>query len=452
MFQTFAFPRQKTRFTCGPAVLAAVANLLGKPVREEDIARALGSVDVTGTDHRDLARWAQENLPVASRGEGTYAGGLAIANIRNPDSGVGHFVLFLGERAGQIRYYCPLLGKTVAAHPDAIDWRNSDGTLHRWSVNFSIDLDFSDLEVEPERHVFFLADPAERLDPATDNTLLLKARYDALGTGASWHTPADIFMRGPTLYLSGVPVFAGDIVWLRPDPVGTPGYYAVLQQLCHVRGVFLNAPGAILTGNDKRLADPFRADAGALCFTSPATLAVALRHLSYGGGAQAFVVKPPNLFGGRDVLITADRAEIERHGMELVARAGCALVERHIAPKGPVPVDTSVTVTWDRMIGAISRTARGPGDLTPFHRGSAPGSIRGLTAAELHTVAAVQEMLRARSIFWAGLDFLEDTLVEVNISCPGALRETCKVYGKTLEDEVIASADKYARTQQVRGL
>ena len=185
MFKSFRFPRQKTRFTCGPATLAAVSNLLGKPVDEDSIANTLGSQDVVGTSHEDMENWAAHNLPVKDYGSNTYKDQLAIANIRNKDSGKGHFVLFLGTRAGQIRYYCPLLGRTITAHKDDIDWKNGDGSLKRWTVNFDVDGDFYDLDVEPEQHAFFLGDPLDQLNVDTDTSLLLQHRYDHKGIGAS---------------------------------------------------------------------------------------------------------------------------------------------------------------------------------------------------------------------------------------------------------------------------
>lgn len=76
------------------------------------------------------------NLPVTAFGEGTYGGGLAIANIRNPISGNGHFVLMLGRRKGMLEFYCPYLDQAVTMHENALDWSNGPGTLSQWAVSF----------------------------------------------------------------------------------------------------------------------------------------------------------------------------------------------------------------------------------------------------------------------------------------------------------------------------
>lgn len=442
MFKSFTFPRQKTRFTCGPATLSAVAQLFGKPVDEKTIAETLDAQDHVGTSHEEMERWAKENLPVKSTGSNTYDKGLAIANIRNKDSGKGHYVLFLGRQANQIRYYCPLLGQTISAHEDEIDWMNGDGTLKNWSINFKIDGDYYDLDVEPQKHIFFLGNDLDELNVETDTSLLLQDRYAHQGIETSWHTPEDILIRGDVLYLSGIPVFKNDIVWLRIDPTNCVKYYTVLQQLCHCNAVFLNAPKVILTNNDKKLANAYREHSDIYAISSDDTFEAALRHLK-NVNCTKFVVKPPNLFGGQDILITEDIDDLRRQAHDIIEKSGCAILEKYIAPSTPRQIDTSVIITWDRIIGTISREAVDDSGLTPYHCGSIPREIKGLSTRELRIVSSIQETMNQRGIFWAGLNFLEEELIEVNVSCPGGLRDINKIYGKNIEDEVINSARKY---------
>lgn len=91
-----------------------------------------------GTCHHKLAEWCKTNLPVISVGEDTYQNGLAIANIRNPFSGNGHFVLMLGHDTKHTKYYCPLVNQTLIIPTSRLDWRNGPGTLKRWSINLAI--------------------------------------------------------------------------------------------------------------------------------------------------------------------------------------------------------------------------------------------------------------------------------------------------------------------------
>ena len=252
----------------------------------------------------------------------------------------------------------------------------------------------------------------------------------------------DVFIRGNVMHLSGVPVFENDIVWLRFDPTNCVKYYAVLQQLCHVNAVFLNAPHAILTNNDKKLANFYRKESDIYAITSETTFDVAIRHLSVIG-CTTFVIKPPNLFGAKDILITDDLEDLKKQALMIIDKSGCAILEKYIPPSTDKQVDTSVIVTWDRVIGAISREAASGETMTPYHCGSIPKQIKGLTSSELKIVSEIQTLMNERGIFWAGLNFLEEELIEANVSCPGGLRDINSVYGKNLEDDVIDSARKY---------
>lgn len=445
MFQSFKFPRQTTRFTCGPATLAAVSGLLGKPVKETNIASAMGTRDFVGTKHEEMVKWAKENLPVKSYGSNTYHSGLAIANIQNKDSGNGHYVIFLGQRKdGFITYYCPLLGETVSSHTDDIHWVNGSGNVKNWSINIDIDIDFIDTEIRPEKHIFFLGDPVDELNKDTDTSLRLMSHYDSTNISTSWHSFEDIFIRGNVLYLSGRPVFKNDIVWLRFDPSSHIQYYTTLQQLCHINVCFLNSPHSILTCNDKKTANPYRRDCDVYTLYSQRSLDVAIRHLKVVDCTH-FVLKPPNLFGGQDVLITDDVDKLKKHLDILIKKSGCAVLEKFIRPSQKVQIDTSVLVTWDRVIGAIAREAKDEFSITPYHQGSASKTIKGLSTNELKVVASVQKEMNEKGIFWAGLNFLEGELIEANISCPGGLIDMIDVYDIVLENEICNSAQKFAQ-------
>ena len=78
MHKTFIFPRQTTRFICGPACLAAISMLFGKPINEENIAQDVDAEDFLGTKASAMDKWALHNLSYKSSGEGTYSKGLAI--------------------------------------------------------------------------------------------------------------------------------------------------------------------------------------------------------------------------------------------------------------------------------------------------------------------------------------------------------------------------------------
>lgn len=69
----------------------------------------------------------------------SYSGrGMAIANILNPFSGNGHFVVFLYRDSKVTRYYCPLVNRIVTIPTRDLQWRNGAGDVYGWSINFGM--------------------------------------------------------------------------------------------------------------------------------------------------------------------------------------------------------------------------------------------------------------------------------------------------------------------------
>jgi hypothetical protein len=132
---------QKVDFSCGPACVQTVLTFVrsGESTCQEAIGKALGAARGIGTDHRVLSDWCREQLPVLSMGCNSYSGrGMAIANILNPFSGNGHFVVFLYRDSKVTRYYCPLVNRIVTIPTRDLQWRNGAGDLHGWSINFGM--------------------------------------------------------------------------------------------------------------------------------------------------------------------------------------------------------------------------------------------------------------------------------------------------------------------------
>lgn len=135
---------QTTKFTCGAAALSTVASIFGVNITEENAANVCGTVPGKGTCNETLKKVASSFLPVKDCGENVYQGGLAIANIRNQISKGGHYVVLLGEKDNQYRYFCPKLGAIVMTHKDDIRWMNSSDNLKNWSLCFDMKHDLYD--------------------------------------------------------------------------------------------------------------------------------------------------------------------------------------------------------------------------------------------------------------------------------------------------------------------
>ena len=151
-----ALPIQKTAYTCGPACLSALAKFLGHEIEEINIAQELDTKPKTGTCHDRLLGWAEVHFPLSASGCHSYRGGLGVANIINPYSGIGHYVVLLGQRRDFIRYYCPSRGHVYTAHKDHIEWVNGSRTVHNWSFSIDHHEDLSDKILTGQtRHILY---------------------------------------------------------------------------------------------------------------------------------------------------------------------------------------------------------------------------------------------------------------------------------------------------------
>ncbi|MEJ2118212.1 MAG: hypothetical protein P8Y36_10055, partial [Alphaproteobacteria bacterium] len=253
-------PRQTTNYTCGPVSLLATATLSGQPlsISETELARQLGAAPGANTTNASMAEFAAKHLSVASTGAENWSGGLAIANIRNPDSGADQYVVLLSETDGVITYYDPY-GKVASIPRKDLQWRTSDDQSVNWSLNLAASAP-NTRDIVPARHTFILADDKSLLKPQFDTSLVIETETLNRGHSCTWHLVTGIATEGDQLFLDGVPVWDGDIVWMRPDPVNTAQYYEMLRHLLGKRGVFLNTPEAILNYHDKHMAGEFRKD------------------------------------------------------------------------------------------------------------------------------------------------------------------------------------------------
>jgi glutathione synthase len=91
-----------------------------------------------------------------------------------------------------------------------------------------------------------------------------------------------------------------------------------------------------------------------------------------------------------------------------------------------------VLVTWRRVLGVVDRVI--PLGGAGLHHVTPGGP---LTATQTRVVGEVLAFMRARGIVVAGLDFIGDTLTEINVSCPGAIPEVNMFCGITAEDMIV---------------
>lgn len=410
--------RQPTDYSCGPAAIAAAATLQGHDCSLTALIHELKPDPVCGTENDDLFAMASKHLAL-SEDQSKWHGGLAIANIRNPDSGVGHYVVMLDVRGDIIRYYCPLNGKVISIARQDLVWTNGSGSLHNWVINLCPSanaLEISDISGEP--FVFILGDSLESLSPETDTSLLLMSAYKEQGVPVFWVLDTAIALIGDVLYLNGLPVGEKDLVWIRFDPVNTVRYYEILRLLAQVKNVtFLNSPSAILLLHDKLASSKYRKQSLVISATSKDEVKRGLRHIDWRCSVtEGYVIKSPSRFGGQNMRRAKTHDEAISAFAEFVQDSGYVLIEPFLRQIDR-PIDKRVFVANGRIVGAVDRVAAEGDWRCNIHAGA---SVR--ESVYLPGIAsALASQISDEGIFCAGLDFMGDELTEINVSCPSAI-------------------------------
>jgi hypothetical protein len=128
---------QQIEISCSAACLATVAAILGVEGRDYPFFRPIcAPAPVIGLPCAKLADIARTYLPVTTWGEGVYAGGLAIAGIRDATD-EGHYVVFLGQVGDEVVYYDPYLHGVVKLSVEELKWITEDEGHQEWCINFN---------------------------------------------------------------------------------------------------------------------------------------------------------------------------------------------------------------------------------------------------------------------------------------------------------------------------
>lgn len=130
------FVWQRDDYSCGPACLATVGNLYAVANTGYDRLRVILEPNTAvGSCNFKMAAISRDFFAVASDGENTYHGGIAVANIMQEEEG--HYVVFLCREGDKIIYYDPYYHELVIDILDGLEWISESKHLTRWSVNYA---------------------------------------------------------------------------------------------------------------------------------------------------------------------------------------------------------------------------------------------------------------------------------------------------------------------------
>lgn len=299
----------------------------------------------------------------------------------------------------------------------------------------------------------FVMDPAETMSPDKDTSFAFLRGARALGHQTYHCLPAQISLSGaegfasaraiavsdvpPHLELGGLERFAlssFDAVFIRKDPPFDAAYLYLTQQLDRVkdRVLVLNDPRGIRDANEKLFAFNFHEyTPRSLVSANPREL---LDFVSEVGGSA--VLKPLDGAGGSGVVALSLGDRNARSLVDIWTQEGrrLALVQEYqpAVRQG----DKRVLLLEGRPLGAILRVPRADDVRANIHAG---GSVQPteLTPTESAIVSAVGPRLVEHGLYFVGLDFIGEKLIEVNVTSPTGIQELGRFLGRPVEQDVI---------------
>jgi glutathione synthase len=284
----------------------------------------------------------------------------------------------------------------------------------------------------------FVMDPAHGMLPDRDTTFALMRGAQRRGHECLHALPHELSNHGrqvraicraitvsddaPHVTLAAdrmVAVAELDAVWVRKDPPFDVAYLHLTQQLDLVADdtLVINAPRALRDANEKLFAFHFAR-------WMPRSLVSAdrdqiLDFLPEVGG-QA-VLKPLDGAGGMGVVALAREDRNTRSLVDLLTREGreLALVQEYLpAIRGG---DKRVLLLDGQCLGAIRRVPQEDDLRANIHVGGRVEPTE-LTPKERELVEDIGPDLRARGLYFEGLDLIAEKLIEVNETSPTGIQ------------------------------
>ncbi len=217
-----------------------------------------------------------------------------------------------------------------------------------------------------------------------------------------------------------------DLILMRKEPPYDMAFHYATQLLSLSGTLVVNEPSALRDFNEKLITLPFfNYMPATLVSSNVAQISEFFRQ--HDGG----IIKALDSFQGKSVqrLRAADRELIEQF-----TASGSRPVMAQEFLDSVYEGDKRVLMLGETFIGASLRRPK-EGYHANFAMSDALATT--LTAREQQVVAELGPWLVARGIHFAGLDFIGETLTEINITCPTGIMQVSELEGRNLAQEMV---------------
>lgn len=306
----------------------------------------------------------------------------------------------------------------------------------------------------------FVMDPAANMLPDKDTSFAFMRGAEARGHRCFHCLPHQLSNHGRDVFATARPIRVAaapphvelgaatelelaklDVVLIRKDPPFDREYLQLTRQLDLIknRTLVVNDPSGLRDANEKLFAFHF-AELMPESFVSASP--DRLREFVTRVGGRA-VLKPLDGAGGSGVVILDERDKNLRTLVDLLTAEGkqLALAQRFLPNVSAG--DKRVLVLDGEPLGAILRVPRDDDFRANIHVGGSVVATE-LTPTERGLVNTVGPELRARGLFFVGLDLIGERLIEVNVTSPTGIQELGHLTGTAPENDVVAWLERQA--------
>jgi glutathione synthase len=306
-----------------------------------------------------------------------------------------------------------------------------------------------------QRLIAIQADPLESLKPKSDSSLFIAAELCSRGYAVFFYTPNSISLHNDKLVANGEIAkvsFENDIssfsviaqkeiilnhvdaILIRQDPPFNMEYVVntYLLELLSNKVLILNNPQGIRDNNEKLSIFNFTK----FIPDSMITHAAGINELSFIRKHTKVIAKPLFWFGGQNIeLITYEsNQQIQKQLNALLKKHQHILLQRFIDTV--YHGDKRVFIIDGKAVGAIRRIPQEGQYITNLAFGGTADKTE-ITKKEMEIANSVGKYLKKQGIIFAGLDLIDEQLIEINLTSPTGLVAFYKLYGINLATNIV---------------
>lgn len=289
-------------------------------------------------------------------------------------------------------------------------------------------------EEREEMQWLVVLDSLEGLKPKTDTSLALINQGRSSGLKIDTATINKLFFDNQAAVMaedsSGgeerINLCDYDLIFMRKEPPYDTAFHYATQLLSLSGTLVVNSPSALRDFNEKLITLPFAKYMPATLVSSDVDQVVEFFNTHNGG-----ILKKLDSFQGKSVqrATASDRTLVEDF-----TGGGVMPVMAQEFLDSVYDGDKRVLMLGSEFLGASLRRPR-EGYHANFAMSDALATT--LTSHEQQVVKELGPWMVERGIHFAGLDFIGETLTEINITCPTGIMQVSELDGRNLAQEMV---------------